>query len=111
MFHLQSGRRSRRRFCRAQRFSLLVECNEAGYRSLHYCSSEGRDCNQRLITNGCEAAFASHRCRKDVSRRPGWRKKRQAGSFSAPSLFSRPLLLAFNHSHPRPLLKSVDPLQ
>jgi hypothetical protein len=50
---------------RAQQFSLLLECNQVGYRCLYHCSSEGRDCNQRLITNGCKAAFAGQRCWND----------------------------------------------
>lgn len=71
-------------------------------------SSEGRDCNQRLITNGCEAAFAARGAGMIVSLAVGSSGKKQAGSFAAASLFSRPLLLGFNHSHPRPLLKSMD---
>jgi hypothetical protein len=59
MCHLQSGCHLPRRFCGGQRFSLLVECNQIGYRCPHYCSGEGRDCNQRLITNGCEAAVTA----------------------------------------------------
>jgi hypothetical protein len=45
--------------------NLFVECNQVGYRCLHYCSGKRRDCNQRLITIGWEAAIAGQRCWND----------------------------------------------
>jgi hypothetical protein len=43
-----------------------------------------------------------------VSMAVGTSGKKAGRKLRSPSLFSLPLLLAFNHSHPRPLLKSVD---
>ena len=99
MCHLQLGRHPK--FCGAQRSTYTSNVTRLGTDAYTIAYSEERYCNQRLITYGLRGRFCQ----------PWVRGKKQAGSFAASSPFSRPLLLVFNYSHPRPLLKSVDRLQ
>jgi|ERR1700677_1443595 hypothetical protein len=52
-------------------------------------SSEGRDCNQRLITNGCEAAFAARGAGMIVSLAVGSSGKKSRPAASQPPACSQ----------------------